>query len=83
MVQGMDGVGVFTYKGMEKHLRTLFAAADPVQSFTMTRKSPWYGVQDVQTVYIFRGYNFKGGLRWQPQDPEDIRATSKKSSGKK
>ncbi len=80
IVIGKDGIGIFTYKGLEKRLVTLFEKSDPVQSFTLTRESPWYGTQEVQTVYIFRGYNFKGGLRWQPRNPNDIRTTSKEST---
>lgn len=75
-VIGMDAIGVFEYKPMESLIAELFAHSDPVETIVLTRHSPWFGTQEVQTLYIFRGYGFKGGLRWQPKDTHDIRAVS-------
>lgn len=80
MVAGMDGVGVFEYEGMEQHLATLFEQVDPVEPVYMTRRSPWFGEQRVMTLYLIRGYGFKGGLRWQPRNEDDIRATSRQTT---
>ena len=80
MVVGQDAVGIFTYPGMEARVATLFDHADPVEEIVVTRKSPWFGIQNVQKIYIFRGYGFKGGLRWQPQENNDIRATEEQTS---
>lgn len=80
MVIGQDAIGVFSYPGMEKHLAQLFAETDPIEAITLTRHSPWFGEQAVQTVYLFRGYGFLGGLRWQPRDVDDIRATDQQAA---
>ena len=53
---------------------TLFTRSQPVEPIVLYRDSPWFGRQAVQTLYLFRGYGFRGGLRWQPQDEGDIRA---------
>lgn len=79
MVRGMDGIGVFEHKGMEEHLAGLFDRVDPVEPFHMTRRSPWFGDQTVDTLYLIRGYGFKGGLRWQPRNQDDIRATTRQT----
>lgn len=79
MVAGMDGVGVFEHQGMEQYLAPLFERVDPVEAFHMTRRSPWFGDQKVGTLYVIRGYGFKGGLRWQPRNIDDIRATGKQT----
>jgi hypothetical protein len=35
----------------------------------------------VQTLSLFRGYGFRGGLRGQPQDERDIRAGRDRAGG--
>ncbi|MBM9513405.1 glycosyltransferase family 39 protein [Desulfogranum marinum] len=80
MVIGQDAVGIFTYPGMEDRVATLFEHSEPVEEIILTRKSPWFGIQNVQKIYLFRGYGFKGGLRWQPQNNNDIRATLHQTS---
>ncbi len=75
LLNGRDAIGVFTYQPMGNRLAELFDHADTLQEITLTRESPWFGVQDVQKLYLFKGYGFKGGQRWIPKDQHDIRAT--------
>lgn len=77
MVQGKDGVGVYEWKGMEQYLTPLFDRVDPVREIRLYRHSPWLGQQLVQTLYLIKGYGFRGSLRWQPKEKNDIRATSR------
>jgi len=77
MVLGRDGVGVYEWKGMEQHLAPLFDHVDPPQEVNLYRTSPWLGKQLVQTLYIIRGYGFKGSLRWQPQKKNDVRISTR------
>jgi hypothetical protein len=60
---------------------TLFTRSQPVEPIVLYRDSPWFGRQAVQTLYLFRGYGFRGGLRWQPQDESDIRAGRDRAGG--
>ncbi|MCF6186795.1 MAG: hypothetical protein L3J49_04870, partial [Desulfobulbaceae bacterium] len=77
MVLGRDGVGVYEWKGTEQYLAPLFDHIDPPQEVNLYRTSPWLGKQLVQTLYIIRGYGFKGSLRWQPQKKDDIRVSTR------
>ena len=79
MLMGQDAVGVFEHREMGPVVATLFDRADPVEEVRLYRDSPWFGQQVVQTLYLFRGYGFKGGLRWQPEG-DDIRATRKQAA---
>ena len=53
----------------------VFEKMDPPEEYKMYRISPWRGKELVRTLYIYKGYGFKGGIRWQPPNKEDIRAT--------
>ncbi len=76
MFIGKDAVGVYEWKGMGKaELAVLFERIDEEQEIHLYRTSPWLGKQHVQTLYLIRGYGFKGGLRWQPRQKDDIRIT--------
>lgn len=77
---GKDGVGVYEWKGMASRIATLFDRVDPPRELRFYRQSPWLGRQLVRTLYLIRGYGFRGGLRWQPRDPDDIRAGKKLSA---
>ena len=74
MLTGQDGIGILEDKETAAQVRTLFRRADPVEIIELHRTSPWFGTQVVQTLYLFRGYGFKGGLRWVPRQQNDIRA---------
>jgi undecaprenyl-diphosphatase len=80
---GKDGIGVYEWKGMAERIARLFERIDPPETVTLYRDSPWFGRQAVQTLYIIRGYRFKGGLHWQPRDTSDIRATRQVTDGRK
>jgi undecaprenyl-diphosphatase len=80
MLLGQDAVGVFEDQRMAAQIATLFSRSEPVEEVHLYRDSPWFGRQAVQTLYLFRGYGFKGGLRWQPRSKDDIRATHKQTS---
>jgi undecaprenyl-diphosphatase len=71
---GWDGVGILEDPATAAAVSTLFARSLPVEKITLHRDSPWFGHQAVQTLYLFRGFGFRGGLRWQPVDDGDIRA---------
>ncbi len=73
MLLGMDALGVYEYKGMDAMLRQVFNRVLPERKFVLYRTSPWFGKEAVQTLYLVRCFGFKGGLRWQPKDPRDIR----------
>ena len=74
MLLGKDAVGVFEYKGMTTRLAEIFNRVDPVEEIPIYRTSPWFGRELVRTLYLARCYGFRGGLRWQPRNPDDIRA---------
>ena len=80
MLLGQDGVGVFEDRPAAALVSTLFTRSEPVEEVQLHRDSPWFGRQVVQTLYLFRGYGFKGGLRWQPATKDDIRATRKQTT---
>jgi len=80
MLLGKDGIGVFEGRESALAVSTLFTRSDPVEEVQLQRDSPWFGRQVVQTLYLFRGYGFKGGLRWQPTTKDDIRATHKQTA---
>jgi undecaprenyl-diphosphatase len=75
MLVGKDGIGVSRSKTIAPKLSQLFERMDPPEEFNIYRTSPWRGKELVQTLYIYKGYGFKGGIRWQPPDTNDIRAT--------
>ncbi len=75
MLLGQDGVGVYSYKGMDRHLATLFDRVEPAEEIRLYRISGWYGKQLIRTLYLVRCYGFRGGLRWLPERKDDIRAT--------
>jgi undecaprenyl-diphosphatase len=75
MLLGMDAVGVYEDKGMDAVLRETFAEVEPEQEVVLRRVSPWFGNEAVQTLYVVKCKGFRGGLRWQPRETGDIRAT--------
>lgn len=76
-VMGWDGVGV-TYDPVshETRLNEVFERVDPPEEMVVFRK-PALGEKadvEVKRLYIYKAYGFRGGLRWVPTDPRDIRA---------
>jgi undecaprenyl-diphosphatase len=76
MLLGKDAIGVYEWKGMAPLIAPLFERIDPPREIKLYRPSPWLGEQLVQTLYVIQGYGFKGGLRWQPKEKDDIRVTA-------
>ncbi len=75
---GWDGVGV-TYDPVshETRLNEVFERVDPPEEVVVYRK-PALGEKaavEVKRFYIYKAYGFKGGLRWVPTDPGDIRTS--------
>lgn len=74
---GRDGIGVTRQPDSRTILLQVFEKVDEPIPFDIYRNSPWHGKELVRTLYIYKGYNFKGGLRWIPRDKNDIRAKMK------
>ncbi|MDH3348058.1 MAG: glycosyltransferase family 39 protein [Desulfobulbaceae bacterium] len=74
---GKDGIGVTRNLDSIAKLRQIFKKVDEPQEIKIYRHSPWHGEELVKTLYIYKGYGFKGGLSWIPQDKNDIRAKMK------
>ena len=77
-LMGWDGVGV-TYDPVshETRLNEVFERVDPPEEMVVFRK-PALGEKadvEVKRFYIYKAYGFRGGLRWMPTDPKDIRAS--------
>lgn len=75
---GWDAVGV-SYNARDiAPLREIFERVDEPVRLEVYRDFvlwPQSREQPVQVFYLYRAYGFKGGLRWLPADPDDIRAT--------
>ncbi len=71
---GQDGVGVSRHSNESKKLRKIFEKVDKPIALPIYRKKPFSKEpQLVKTVYLYRVYGFKGGLRWVPPKGHDIR----------
>ncbi len=75
-VVGWDAVGV-TYRS-DSHLTRLnqvFERVDPPVRLDIFKKRVFSSKEGfVKSFYLYRAYGFKGGLRWVPQNRDDIRA---------
>lgn len=75
---GLDGIGV-TYDPIShiNRLNQVFQrVAPPVELKIYTPSAYARGTKSkepIKTFYIYRGYGFKGGLRWIPEGRDDIR----------
>ncbi len=82
---GKDAVGVVRYGDFKKRLLEVFDRVDAPRPFHLypggSRSEGEGGVEPFRTLYLYRCYGFKGGLRWTPPRPDDIRAF--KGAGKK
>jgi hypothetical protein len=74
---GKDAVGVSRNKNGRERLLEVFERVEPAIPFSVypPRESGTEGhaLQPVKTLYIYRCYDFKGGLRWRPRNEHDIR----------
>ncbi len=75
MVIGRDAIGVFEYRDIITLLPQVFERVGELEEIPVYRQSPWFGRELVHTLYLVRCYGFKGGLRWQPKDADDIRVS--------
>lgn len=76
---GWDAVGASYYPDAHKTmLNQIFERVAPPVPLKIFRKRVFSSdpaeKEYVKTLYIYRAYGFKGGLRWEPPDPSDIRA---------
>jgi 4-amino-4-deoxy-L-arabinose transferase-like glycosyltransferase len=75
---GKDAVGVTRDKDSRDRLLEVFGRVDPAEPFNVypqtANRTEKRTLEPVRTLYIFRCYDFKGGLRWNPTRPDDIRA---------
>ncbi|MBW2150836.1 MAG: glycosyltransferase family 39 protein [Deltaproteobacteria bacterium] len=73
---GWDAVGV-TYRpdSHKTRLYQVFDHVEPPVRLDIYQKRG-FGKKEtfIKSLYIYRAYGFKGGLRWVPPHPEDIRA---------
>jgi hypothetical protein len=76
---GMDAVGVTRDKNSRERLLEVFGRVDPAEPYFVyppgVEKTDGRPLEPVRTLYIFRCYDFKGGLRWKPRHLDDIRAS--------
>jgi len=75
---GWDAVGVSRSPDMADPLGRIFERVEGPEEIPIYRTPVWPGQQaydePVRVLYLYRGFGFKGGLRWQPPDAGDIRA---------
>lgn len=66
---GKNAIGVIRVPDFRERLLEVFGRVDEPEVFTVTRNG-----RRVRDLFIYRCYDFQGGLRWQPTRPDDIRA---------
>ncbi len=74
MLLGQDAVGIFEHEPVITVLPEVFERVDPVVQISLKRTGPWFGEEELHTLYLARCYGFKGGLAWIPKNPADVRA---------
>jgi undecaprenyl-diphosphatase len=77
---GKDAVGVLRDGDSRERLQEVFARVDLPKPFYLYprkyNKRTDGASEPVKALYIYRCYGFKGGLRWIPPRPDDIRAVA-------
>lgn len=77
---GQDAVGVIGNSQSRQRLLEVFHRVDPPEPLRVYRDSFWDRKSNrtplIKELYIYRCYDFKGGLRWVSGDKDDIRAIS-------
>lgn len=66
---GKNGIGVMRTPEYRERLLEVFERVSEPEVFTVMRKG-----EKVRNLFIYRGYGFKGGLKWRPSRADDIRA---------
>ena len=75
---GWDAIGVTDSPESDiERLNQVFDRVDSPQQLNVYRDRVWskedLNEKPVKTYYIYRAYGFKGGLRWDPPETQDIR----------
>ncbi|MDA8141241.1 MAG: glycosyltransferase family 39 protein [Desulfobacteraceae bacterium] len=78
---GYDAVGVHFDDHSRERLLEVFERVDAPEAFNIFRSNLWDSAAakktPFKTLYIYRCYGFKGGLRWvPPANSVDVRATA-------
>ncbi|HBH27629.1 MAG: glycosyltransferase family 39 protein [Desulfofustis sp. PB-SRB1] len=78
---GKNAVGVTREPNdHETRLLEVFERVDPPLSINLYRTSPVaflsVSCEPARTLYIYRAYNFRGGMKWKPRNEEDIRLSA-------
>jgi undecaprenyl-diphosphatase len=75
---GWDAVGVSRSPDLAERLKEVFVRVEGPEEIPVYRSSSWPSQEadgePVRLLYLYRGYDFKGGLRWHPRDTHDVRA---------
>lgn len=75
---GMDAVGVTESPDDQHRLQEVFETVHHPVKLKIYRDAPFLKSEirePARIFYIYRAENFKGGLRWRPPNPEDIRVS--------
>jgi undecaprenyl-diphosphatase len=77
---GQDAIGVHFDGQSQERLLEVFERVDTPEIFHIFRTNLWDDAAarstPFKTLYIYRCYGFKGGLRWMPPDAIDVRAVT-------
>ncbi|TWI74387.1 dolichyl-phosphate-mannose-protein mannosyltransferase [Desulfobotulus alkaliphilus] len=68
-ILGKNAIGVSRHPDFRQRLLEVFEHVDEPEVFSVMRRG-----EKVRELFIYRCYGFKGGLRWQPSRPDDVRA---------
>jgi hypothetical protein len=83
---GKDAVGVIGDNSSRARLLEVFEQVDQPVPFVIyapgTDKNEGQRLVPMKTYYLYRCYDFKGGLRWIPPVQDDIRSGSDVDSSK-
>jgi undecaprenyl-diphosphatase len=76
-IKGWDGVGIVDDPIKHEKIKQFFKRVDPPEKVPIYRDNTCMLLppkkKPMKVFYIYRGYGFLGGLRWKPENGEDIR----------
>jgi undecaprenyl-diphosphatase len=77
---GKDAVGVLRDGDSRKRLQEVFTRVDPPEPYYLYHRGSGKDTdgtaKPVKTLYLYRCFEFKGGLRWIPPQRDDIRTVA-------